>query len=141
MKCPSCNRVNIPPGKHCPNCGAALPERKKSKLSSLLNTDLRGAKPTATSETPPDTVRDDRMDTEFQEPKQIKGERSVGVAYLLWCTIFGHRWYLGQTAPVYFLTFGYFFIMWFIDFFRIPRMVRKYNSYVYARAQAQATVK
>ena len=77
---------------------------------------------------------------EFQEPKSVKGERKVWVAYLLWFTIFGHRWYLGQTAPIYFITIGYCLIMWFVDLFRIPRMVRKYNTYVYQRVQAQAVV-
>lgn len=57
MKCPSCNRVNIPPGKNCPHCGAELPERKESKLTSLLNTDLRRPKPAATSEVPTDTAQ------------------------------------------------------------------------------------
>lgn len=75
---------------------------------------------------------------EIQEPKKIKGERKVWMAYLLWFTFVGHRFYLGQTAPVYFITIGYCGIMWIIDLFRIPRMVRKYNMYVYQRTQAKA---
>lgn len=79
--------------------------------------------------------------TGFQVPKKIKGERKVWVAYLLWITFVGHRWYLGQTAPLYFITIGWFGVMWFVDLFRIPRMVRKYNTYVYQKTLAQSAQK
>ena len=71
------------------------------------------------------------------EKHRVKGEKKVWVAYLLWPTLVGHRWYLGKLSPVYTLTFGYFCVMWFIDLFRIPEMVREYNSYIYQRAIAR----
>jgi hypothetical protein len=72
-----------------------------------------------------------------QQRIAVKGERKVWIAYLLWPTFIGHRWYLGKLSPVYFLTFGYFGFMWLADFFRIPEMVREYNAYVYQRAMAR----
>lgn len=61
------------------------------------------------------------------------------MAYLLWPTLVGHRWYVGKVSPLYTLTLGYFGIMWFADLFRIPVMVREYNSYLYQRRAAQVT--
>lgn len=43
----------------------------------------------------------------------------------------------GGTFPVYTLTLGYFGFMWLADLFRIPKMVRKYNTYIYQRATAR----
>ncbi len=63
----------------------------------------------------------------------MKGEKEAWVAYLLWFTLFGHRWYLGKISPVYVLTFGYFGIVWLADLFRIPGMVQEYNSHAYRR--------
>ncbi len=60
------------------------------------------------------------------------------VAYLLWLTVFGHRWYLGKISPVYVLTLGYVGIMWFADLFRIPGMVRERNDCAYQRHLAHA---
>jgi hypothetical protein len=68
----------------------------------------------------------------------VPGERKVWVAYLLWPTLVGHRWYLAKLSPVYTLTLGYFGIMWLADLFRIPAMVREYNSFVYQRSMARA---
>ncbi len=68
----------------------------------------------------------------------VRGERKVWLAYLLWLTIFGHRWYLGKISPVYVLTLGYAGIMWVADLFRIPAMVRERNAYAYQRHLAYA---
>ncbi|MGQ9474676.1 MAG: HIRAN domain-containing protein [Actinomycetota bacterium] len=68
----------------------------------------------------------------------IPGERKLWVAYLLWPTLVGHRWYLAKLSPIYTLTMGYFGLMWLADLFRIPKMVREYNSFVYQRSVARA---
>jgi len=72
--------------------------------------------------------------------QKLEGERKVWAAYLLWLTLVGHRWYLGKLSPVYTLTLGYCGVMWFVDLFRIPEMVREYNSYLYQRAMARRLV-
>ncbi|MBC7230278.1 MAG: TM2 domain-containing protein [Actinobacteria bacterium] len=68
----------------------------------------------------------------------IKGERKVWLAYLLWPTFIGHRWYLGKISLLYVITLGYAGIMWLADLFRIPSMVRERNTYAYQRHLAYA---
>ncbi len=66
----------------------------------------------------------------MQQYEQAYGykPKTNGQAYLLWCTVFGHRIYLRQNSAVYYLTLGWFLIGWFLDLAKIPGWVREYNS-------------
>jgi hypothetical protein len=77
------------------------------------------------------------METCGKDKQRVKGERKLWAAYLLWFTVVGHRWYLGKISPVYVLTLGYFGAMWMADLFRLPAMVRGYNTFVYQRSAAR----
>lgn len=59
-------------------------------------------------------------------------EKELGIAYLLWffCGLWGvHKFYLEKfgMGVLYLLTFGLFFIGWFIDLFTLPSQVERYN--------------
>lgn len=61
--------------------------------------------------------------------------KSKTAAYLFWwfLGVFGgHRYYLGQTKMglLYTFTFGLFWIGWFIDLFKVGKMVDEYNAKV-----------
>jgi hypothetical protein len=55
--------------------------------------------------------------------------RKVGVAYLFWFLLGSHYAYLGRWWRQWFfwMTAGGVFIWWFVDFFRLPRLVEEYN--------------
>ncbi|KAK5583125.1 hypothetical protein RB653_004715 [Dictyostelium firmibasis] len=56
--------------------------------------------------------------------------KDVCVTYLLWLFFGVHRFYLNRpcSGVLYLLTFGCFFIGWFIDICLIPGMVEDYNA-------------
>lgn len=65
---------------------------------------------------------------EFVEEFNRKG-KSTGVGYLLW--FFGfHYAYLGRWGMfiLFMVTFGGFFVWWFVDVFRVAGMIRDYNK-------------
>ena len=59
-------------------------------------------------------------------------ERNLVMAYIL-CVCFGyigaHRFYLGHNGMgiLYFLTFGFFGLGWFVDLFTLPDLVHRRN--------------
>ena len=72
----------------------------------------------------------------------IPGEKSTAIAYLLWLTIIGHRFYLHKSPLLYTFTLGYMLFGWLIDLVKIPEYVREYNSkYAYQKAQAKVLTK
>lgn len=66
---------------------------------------------------------------EFLEEYQ-RGAKSTGTTYLLWLFLGWHYAYLGQWGKqwLFWLTAGGFFFWWFIDLFRVPKLVDNYNK-------------
>jgi TM2 domain-containing membrane protein YozV len=56
--------------------------------------------------------------------------KSTLVAYFAWFLLGWHYLYLGRVGMqfAYWFTAGFLFIGWFIDFFRIPGMVARFNE-------------
>ncbi len=59
--------------------------------------------------------------------------RNVGLAYVLFFIAGAHYAYLNKwgTQILFWLTFGGLGIWWFIDIFRIPGLVNKYNDPIF----------
>lgn len=66
---------------------------------------------------------------EFVEYYQRRA-KNLGTAYLLWFLLGWHYAYLGRWGwqILFWLTAGGFFIWWFIDLFRLPKLIAQYNE-------------
>lgn len=65
--------------------------------------------------------------------------KSTGTAYLLWFflgLLGGHKFYLDKVGMglLYFFTFGFFGIGWFIDLFTLGAQVNEYNRRLYSNS-------
>jgi TM2 domain-containing membrane protein YozV len=56
--------------------------------------------------------------------------KSTLIAYLAWLLLGWHYLYVGRVGMqfAFWFTFGFLIVGWFIDFFRVPGMVRRHND-------------
>jgi TM2 domain len=78
---------------------------------------------TALNSLPVDQQRNFRRDWRRREKK-------LGMAYLAWLLLGWHYLYLGRVGVqfAFWFTLGFLVIGWFVDFFRLPGMVRQMNE-------------
>lgn len=65
----------------------------------------------------------------FQKEYSVRA-RSLTTAYVAWLLLGWHYLYLGKVGMqfAFWFTFGFLIVGWFVDFFRVPGMVRRANE-------------
>jgi len=79
-----------------------------------------------------------KLNKEKMKKYQLQSKiKSVGVAYALFIIILGHYAYVGKWGLqiLFWITLGGFGLWAFIDLFRIPSIVAKYNESIYAQIE------